>query len=584
MGDSLADYPHVALAIQYARDVQAGRIVTCHWVKRATLRQLDDLKAWQAGNRKDWKFDYAAADYVCAFLELLPHIKGRWARKGQTLKLEPWQCFVVSTVFGWYKRDEFSGGGWARRFRTVYEEVGRKNAKTTKVAGVGLYMGFSDDEPGAEVYSAATSRPQARICFDIARLMASSKHAVGLREELGVEVMAHNISSLDQASKFEPVSSEARGLDGFSPHLAIIDEFHAHRTPEVRDAMRLGMGARESPLEWIVTTAGTNLASPCFQEQAYAKKVLDGVVEDDSYFAIIYTIDQGEGVDGAGGDDWTDPACWIKANPNLGVSVFADDIKRDCMQAQEDPIKQVGFLTKRLNIWVSADVRAINMQRWAECGEPFDINDLMGEPVVTAIDLATKQDIAALMMVWDIDDHVYVKGRYFLPREVVRERAHSTHAHYAGWAAAGLFDLTEGDIIDLKYIENECLEMPTLGFDVEGYAVDPWQAGRFMIAMQEAGATVVEIRPTVQNFSDPFKELIAKINTKRFHHGNDPILTWMAANVVAHSDKKDNIYPNKARAEDKIDGIVAILMAMQLISRRAKPLAPAYSNREVLVI
>lgn len=495
----------------------------------------------------------------------MPHVKGRWASRGETIKLQPWQQWSMANAFGWWVVDEDASTGWSRRFRTVYITVARKSGKTSWVAPVGLYAGFAEGEAGAEVYSGATTRDQARIAFDIANQMV--RKSKGFREQYGVESQAHNIYSAATASKFEPLSADVKALDGKNPHFAIVDEYHAHLNDGVFAALETGMGARENPLMWVITTAGSNLGGPCYRMNEYAQKVLDGVVDDESFFAAIYTIDQPDALDDeSGGDDWTDPACWQKANPNLGVSVFQRDIERLCAQAQADPVKQSAFLTKRLNVWVAADLAWMNMGEWNACGKPFDVADFKGADCYVGLDLATRSDVAAVAILFEKDGHVYYQGRYFLPRDVVREASAGTHQKYAGWAAAGLFDLTPGNIIDFTEIERVLLELSSV-FTVKEIAYDPWQATQLALSLQGNGAKVIEVKPTVANFTEPMKDLGALVKERKFHHGGDPVLGWMASNVVAHYDKKDNIYPTKERNENKIDGIVATIMALGRLQR-----------------
>ena len=576
-------HPHSEAAFGYAEDVVAGRVVACKWVRLRCQYQLDLYESWLADEREDIRYNYDEAERVCKFIQRLPHVKGRWARDGRDIELEPWQQFILAQTFGWQVWDE-EADGWVRLYRTVYVSVARKNTKTTMCSGVGLFGGFAEEEAGAEVYSAATGRDQARIAFDIANQMV--RKSPDLQSRFDIRSQAHNIYSIETGSKFEALSSDVKGLDGKNPHVAIIDEFHAHKNNEVLDAMETGMGSREQPLLWIITTAGSNLGGPCFQMEHYVQRVLEGVVVDERVFGIIYTLDQPESLDGGDkGDEWTDPACWIKANPNLGVSVFQADLESRCKQAQEDPIKQSAFLTKRLNIWVAADIRWMNLSTWNVCGEAFDVGQFKGVPCWMGVDLASRDDICAIALVWRRDGHLYTSLRYFLPRGTLLEQARLVHKNYEAWAATGKLELTPGDIIDFNYIEAEILAMAKT-FQVEEIAYDPWRATQLATNLESKGATVVEIAPTIKNFSEPMKEMGSLVNRGMFHHGGDPVLTWMVSNVVAHRDKTDNIKPNKERPENKIDGVVAILMAMSRMMRHQEPQPSRYEDpdAEVLVI
>ena len=555
-------YPHCYAGINYTLDVTAGRVVACKWVKLACQRQLSDLAAWRAGERPDWRFDWVLAERACKFVSHLHHVKGKWAAKGERIKLEPHQSFRFTAIFGWQRQND--EGEWFRRFRTVYQEEARKNAKTTEATAAALYCGFAEGEAGAEVYSAATGHDQARIAFDMGRLMVLRDDV--LADRFSVEARAHVVCSFDQASKFEPLSSDAKGLDGRNPHFGLVDEFHAHKTPEVRDALETGMGAREQPLLWYVTTAGSNRSGPCYATRGYACKVLEGAVTDDAFFGIIFTIDEG--------DDWTDEEVWAKANPNLGVSVFPEYLRSKCQQAMDDPIKQTQFLTKNLNVWVSAESRLINMLQWDRCGEPFEIADLKSVPCFVGVDLSDRCDIATISMNWGVDGEWFTKCRYYLPEAVVKEHAHSTHAHYMGWAAEGRFTLTPGNSIDFDQIMDDLVDLPTLGVAVKEIAFDPWRAVEMVTKLTTLGIPAVEVRNTVGNLSEPLQDLIARVAAKTYRHGGCPVLTWAASNVVGHWDNKDNVYPKKERRSEKIDPVMATLFARnRMIRHMAKPVS-----------
>ncbi|KKK60420.1 hypothetical protein LCGC14_3024540, partial [marine sediment metagenome] len=326
-------------AQRYAKQVIAGKIPAARWTKLACQRQLDDLKRWK-GKAAPYRFDRAAADGICGFIECLPHIKGEWAKRGELIELEDWQCFLLTTIFGWKRADGL------RRYRTAYIEVARKNAKSTLAAAIALYMLCADGEVGAEVYSAATTRDQAKIVFQTARLMAEREPT--LRQAYGLEVNAHNLHVLATGSKFEALSAEGNSLDGLNIHGAVIDELHAHRTRKVYDVLETATGSRSQPLLLSITTSGSDQAGVCYEQRTYVTKLVERVITDETYFGIIYTIDDG--------DDWTNPEVWRKANPNLGVSVKADDLERLCVKAQATPAAVNSVLTKRFDVWCNADI------------------------------------------------------------------------------------------------------------------------------------------------------------------------------------------------------------------------------------
>jgi phage terminase large subunit-like protein len=539
-------FKHCTAARKYARDVVAGKIAACKWVKLACERQLNDLKRWKGKSSPYW-FDKAAAERVCRFIEGLPHIKGEWAKRGELIKLQPWQSFILTTAFGWKRADG------SRRFRSVYLEVPRKNAKSTITAGVGLFMLCADGEAGAEIYSAATTRDQARIVFDVAKMMVRRERE--MREHFGIEPGAHAITVLKSASRFAPLSRDAQTLDGLNIHCALVDELHAHKTREVLDVLETGTGARNQPLEWKITTAGVNRAGICYEVRGYLLKILEGVVQDENVFGIIYTVDDT--------DDWAQEETWRKANPNYGVSVNPEEIGRLAKKAMHTPSALHPFFTKHLNVWVNAETAWMDMRAWERCADPdLQLEDFAGEPCYIGLDLASKVDIAAKVYLFRrlIEDktHYYLFLKSYLPEEAAENNKNS---QYYGWAQTGRLILTDGVVIDLERIEEEIREDASQ-FEITDIGYDPFQATQLASNLIAENFPMVEIRPTVLNFSEPMKELEALVLDGRLHHGGDPVLTWMVSNVVCKRDHKDNIYPRKEREENKIDGVVAALMAL----------------------
>ena len=535
------DYP--ARARSYAERVLAGEIVACKLTRLACQRFIDDLQ--RADNDAEWpfRFDDLAASRACAFIERLPHIKGQWARQRLKIGLEGWQIFIICNLFGWLHRET-----GLRRFNTAYLEVARKNAKSTLAAGIGLYMLAADGEPGAEVYSAATTGDQARIVFDVARQMV-------LREPEfiagGVDPQRHGLYIPEDARKFEPLNAEGSTLDGLNPHCSIIDELHAHKRRDVYDVMDTARGARDQSLLLSITTAGSDRAGICYEQRTYLVKLLEGVFLDDTYFGVIYTLDDD--------DDWTDPAVWPKSNPNYGVSVLAEDFERSAREAMNKPSAQNNFLTKRLNVWVNADSAWMDMRAWDRCANPaLKIEDFEGEECIASLDLASKVDIAAKIRLFRREKKYFAFGTYYLPEHAAEDGRNS---QYSGWARMGRLLLSDGNVIDYDLLERD-LKDDVTRFDVREVAYDPFQAMQFSQRMQAEGIEMVEMRPTVLNFSEPMKELEKLVLEGNFEHDGCPVLAWMVSNIVCHRDQKDNIYPRKEREENKIDGVVALLMAL----------------------
>lgn len=553
----MTDRDYVAIAAEYRRAVIAGEIPACLYVRQACERQARDLERAAAGEFR-WRFDAERARRICRFIELLPHIKGEWARERRLITLEPWQVFILTTVFGWVDADGF------RRFKTVYEEVPRKNAKSTKTSGVGLYLLAADGEEGAEVYSAATTRDQAKIVWQDAKRMAD--RSPGLQRRFGVESSAHAVFVEHTGSAFKALSRDQGGnLDGLNVHGGLIDELHAHKTREIVDVIETGTGARRQPLLWLITTAGFNRSGICYEQRSYAIKVLSGAVVDEEYFGIIYTVDAEDLEDI--GRLLTDPAIWRKANPNWGVSVNPDDIARKARKAREMAAAQNNFLTKHLNVWVNADTAWMDMAAWERCGDPtLRAEDFSAERCAGAADLASKIDIASVAYVFEREGHYYGFVRNYLNEEAVEDGRNS---QYGGWARQGRLIVTPGNVTDYGLIEDDIRDDAKL-LQISEFGFDPWQAEHLRQRLAEDGLNTVEFRQTVANMSEPMKLLQALVLEGKFHHDGCPVLTWMVSNVVCHTDAKDNIYPRKEFPENKIDGVIALIMALALLLRRTQ--------------
>lgn len=558
-------YPLVKAAEAYARQVISGKIPACKWIKLACKRHLDELKRAKDADFP-YHFDPAKAERVAKFLQLLPHTKGKWASKRELIKLEGWQLFSVCIPFGWLRKKDNT-----RRYRTILIFVPRKNGKSIIGGGLGLYMFTADGEFGAEVYSGATTEKQAWEVFRPAKLMVD--RTPELREHFGVEVNASNMCRLTDGSRFEPVIGKPG--DGSSPSCAIVDEFHEHQDSTLFDTMETGMGAREQPVMLVITTAGSSIGGPCHQLVRDAERMLEGAIERPDLWAMLYTIDPG--------DDWTSEAVLIKANPNYGISINGDFLQARQRDAMQSAAKQATFRTKHLNEWVGAKNAWLNMLRWKEAPARKSLAELEGRPCIIGLDLASKIDIAGNLLLFppiEGDPIWHVHGRYYLPEVRVIEELDSNTARYREFDALGLLTLTDGEVIDFEVIKEDLREFAGR-FDVQQVAYDPWQATQLAQEMQAEGLLMVEVRQTVQNISEPMKELEAMTLRKVLAHGDCPILTWMASNVIAKLDVKDNIYPNKERPENKIDGIVGLIMAISRAIAGTEEEAPGLSDHIV---
>ena len=535
---------YVEAAQTYAQCVQAGVVPACKWTQLAVDRQVDDLHR-APGAQWPWIFDADRAARICAFLELLPHIKGKWAREGRLLVLDPWQCFIVTTVFGWVHRDT-----GLRRFREAYIEVPRKNGKSLVSAGIGLYMLSADGEQGAEVYSAATTRDQARIVFDDAKGMA--ERTPDMRTYLGVAILTHSITVAHSSSKFSPLAAEASTQDGLNVHCAVIDELHAHKKRDLYDVIDTARGAREQSLLWLITTAGTDRSGICYERRTHITKVLDRVIEDATMFGIIYSIDDK--------DDPFDPSTWAKANPNWGVSVLQDDMEAAARKAAAMPSALNNFLTKRLNVWVNGDSPWMDMRAWERCADPaLQISDFAGEQCWMGLDLAQKKDFAALCLVFKRDDVWHVFTRLYLNELAVQE---SGNAHLSGWARSGYVQVTDGDITDFDVLAED-LRGYCKQFNVQEIAFDPALSMYFAGKLIEEGLPLVEIAQRAVFFTPPLLQVENLVLEKKLKFDGNPVMTWMVSNLVVKVSKFNELRsPTKDRPENKIDGPMAMLMAL----------------------
>ena len=536
----MASKDYVKIARQYAANVMSGKIPACKWVKLAVGRQLDDLKTYSA-DRAVFVFDEGEANRVCRFIELLTHTKGELA--GTRIHLEPWQVFILTTVFGWLRRAD---GG--RRYRRAYVEVSRGNGKSTLCSGIGLYCLLADREGGAEVYSFATTRDQAKIVFGDAKVMAERN--APLRNKFGLQVLANALYVPTSNSTFQAKSAEGSTLDGLNTHLAIIDELHAHKTRAVYDVVETSTGKRKNSLMFVITTAGFDTSGICYEVRTMVTKVLEKSVVDETQFGIIYGLDEG--------DDWTTVEALEKANPNWGISVRPEIITSLMKKAIALPSAVNNFKTKHLNIWCSASSAWMDMQAW-EAGEiNVDRSDFEGQPCYIGLDVGAKNDVTAKVLLFPVGKSFVVFADFYLPEAAVEK---STNSQYRGWVEEGWITQSGGAMTDLARIEEDIRD-DLSRFDVKGIAYDPWNALQLATNLGNDGAPMVEYRNTVQNFSDPMKSLEALVQDKRVNHDGNPVLRWMMGNVVAKFDAKDNIFPRKERYENKIDGVVALIMAL----------------------
>jgi len=546
-------------AERYVDAVLNGEQIACRWVRLACERHRRDL---ESGYKRGLYFDETAAKVAISFFGVLRHWKGEWA--GRPVSLEPAQQFWIWSLFGWKRADG------SRRFRTAYLEVGRKQGKTTIAAGAGLYLAFVDGEPGAEVYSAATMRDQARISHrDATRMVKSSPQ---LRQMIGV--YRDNLHELKSGSKFEPLSADYNSLDGLNVHGVIADELHAWPQPELWGVLKTGTGSRRQPLMLAITTAGVDQQGVCYRQREYVTRILKGILSDDAYFGIIYTLDtKQDWPDLDQDDDWQDEANWLKANPMLGVSKKIESMREAAHEAANKPAELNQFLRWHLNVWTQAVTRWVNPIHWAACGTwPIDAEKLRGRACYGGLDLSQIYDITALVLVFPPDEEAeeseepepyQVICRFWLPMDNMIERVRRDQVPYDVWVRAGFLKLTPGNVVDYDFILAEIEELAQ-EYDIREIGYDRYGATLVSQRLQDMGGEewVVPIGQGFLSMSPPLKELGKLIASHKLAHGANPVLTWMADNLVAVEDPAGNIKPDKARSREKIDGVVALTMAL----------------------
>lgn len=532
----------ISPAMQYAADVRSGQVVACRWVRLAVERHYRDL---ETGHERGLYFDEDAAWHIIDFFQFCTHLKGEWA--GQPITLEPWQQFFLWVAFGWMRADG------TRRFRFAYLEIARKNGKTTKASGVGLYLAFADGEMGAEVYACATKKEQAKICHTAAANMVKMSPFLSSR----FEVYSNNISDPQTLSKFEPLGRDSDSTDGLNVSGAIMDELHAWKTRDLWDVIETGTGSRQQWMIMAITTAGFNRHSVCWEKHEYLCKVLSNIIEDDSFFGLIYTLDEGD-------DPFADESCWPKANPNIGVSVKEVQLREAVQRAKASPAAMNSVLRLHFNVWTRAETRWLNIDKWQACGNKIEPSSLRGRRCYGGLDLSSSIDISSSVLVFppvEEAEPYKVLARFWIPEDNMHERIRRDRVPYDVFEREGLIKATPGNVIDYAWIIKQ-FEDDAKEFDLQEIAFDRWGATLIYQQLTDLGLQVVEFGQGFASMSAPSKELEKMVLARTLCHGGNKVLTWMADNVVVVEDPAGNIKPAKDRSTEKIDGIVALIMAL----------------------
>jgi phage terminase large subunit-like protein len=485
-------------------------------------------------------FDVAEAEKRLAFYEhCATHVKGELA--GKPFLLGDWQKAIIGCSFGWKRADG------TRRYREVYVLVPRKNGKSTMMAPLPL-MGLTiDGEEGAEIYSAAADRMQAALVFDQAKAMALRDSELSKR----LKVHKYSISNEATNSLYKPLSSDAHRQHGLNVHMGVLDEIHSMPNAELAEVIQTGTGARKQPILFYITTADYMRESFANTIYDYAKNVLEGTVDDPSFLPVVYEAD----VD----DDWTDPTVWAKANPNLGVSVSEEYIERECKKAKSNPSYENTFRRLHLNVRNEQDIRWLQLHLFDECpSEPPTEEELLGSPCWGGLDLASTTDLTAFALYWP--EFNYAKVQCWLPEQNYLQKRNQIL--YGGWVKDGSICITPGSAVDYGWVRNHVLECADK-YRLQDIGYDPWNATQIAIQLQdEDGLNMVQFRQGFASMNEPSKALERMIVERKFNHGGDRCLRWMISNATKKDDPAGNIKPDKSTSSQKIDGVVATIMAI----------------------
>jgi phage terminase large subunit-like protein len=536
---------------QYALDVDSGKIVAGKYVILACKRHLNDLER-QGNDDFPYIFDEPKADKVFSFAEKhCRHIEdGLTVRKGDPITLDPFLKFIVGSVFGWVHKDT-----GLRRFRKAFEQVARKNSKSTTLSVVGLYMFAADGEGGPQVYTAGTQRDQAKIVYGASEQMVELDKP--LRKRIRIQKSRSTMTHKKNGGRMMPLSRETKKMDGFNPHCGIIDEYHAHPTSDMYDVIISGMGMRRQPLLFVITTAGFNLSSPCYSEYRYCKKVLEGIYDNDEYFIYIAEMDED--------DDINDESNWIKANPLLaqtpeGMKYLRGELKI----AQEMPEKQRGVFTKNFNLWVDQkDNGFLPLSKWEKCGSTKDnpMPDLTNLECYVGGDLSKKIDLTSISFEFPLDDGRYaVLSHSFIPEDTLAEKRQTDKVPYDLWVKQGWITVTPGAVTDYKFVFSYIIRIAgENGWKIREICFDPYNASQLIIDFQDEGYEAIEIRQGYQTLSGPTKDFRDMVYMKRIIHDNNPVLRWAFSNAVIRQDHNENIMLDKDKSPERIDPAAAVI-------------------------
>lgn len=513
-------------------------------------------------------FDVQKADHAVNFINCLKHTKGRW--RGVPFELLPWQDTIIRDVFGTVKENGY------RQYNTAYVEIPKKNGKSELAAGIALYMTCGDGEWGAEVYGCASDRQQASIVFDVAVDMVDQCPA--LKKRIKPVMSVKRLVYKPTNSFYQVLSAEAYTKHGLNVHAVIFDELHAQPNRDLFDVMTKGSGdARTQPLFFLITTAGTDRNSVCFEQHQKAEDIILGRKIDPTFYPVIY---------GASEDaDWSSEQIWHRVNPSLGHTIDVEKVRNAWLSAKDNPAEENLFRQLRLNQWVKQSTRWMPMDKWDLCNYPVDVESLKGRECYGGLDLSSSIDITAFVLVFpprSEEENYVVLPFFWIPEENMRIRVRRDHVPYDVWAQQGFLETTEGNVIHYGFIEKYIDDLGKK-FHIKEIAFDRWGAVQMVQNLEGMGFKVVPFGQGFRDMSPPSKRLMELVLEKRFSHGGHPMLRWMMDNIFIRQDPAGNIKPDKEKSSEKIDGAVATVMALDRAIRNDSSLGSVYDDRGILV-
>lgn len=515
-------------------------------------------------------YDKSAADYAVAFIENLCHTKGTWA--GKPFELIDWQEQIIRDLFGTLKPNGY------RQFNTAYIEIPKKQGKSELAAAVALLLTCGDGEERAEVYGCAADRQQAAIVFDVAADMVRMCPALSKRVKLLAS--QKRLIYTPTNSFYQVLSAEAYSKHGFNIHGVVFDELHTQPNRKLFDVMTKGSGdARMQPLYFLITTAGTDTHSICYETHQKAKDIIEGRKIDPTFYPVIYGADES--------DDWTNPKVWKKANPSLDITVGIDKVKAACESAKQNPGEENAFRQLRLNQWVKQAVRWMPMEKWDKCAFAVDEDELEGRVCYGGLDLSSTTDITAFVLVFpplDEEDKYIILPYFWIPEDNLTLRVNRDHVPYDVWERQGYLQTTEGNVVHYSFIE-KFIDRLGERFNIREIAFDRWGAVQMVQNLESMGFTVVPFGQGFKDMSPPTKELMKLVLEQKIAHGGHPVLRWNMDNIYIRTDPAGNIKADKEKSTEKIDGAVATIMALDRAIRCGNDRgASVYDERGLLFL